>query len=33
MFPLSDEVKLFLGVICLSAGTSLLVVFGWSWLL
>lgn len=33
MFRLSDDVKLFLGVICLSVGTSMLVVFGWEFLL
>lgn len=33
MFRLSDDVLLVLGVICLSAGTSLLVVCGWEFLL
>jgi hypothetical protein len=33
MFQLSDDVKLILGVMCLSAGTSMLVVFGWEFLL
>jgi hypothetical protein len=33
MFRLSDDVKLILGVMCLSAGVSLLVVLGWEFLL
>ena len=33
MFRLSDDVKLILGVMCLSAGTATMVVFGWSFFL